>query len=988
MDRTIVQILELADVDIEVEAHASALDRLLLARQEVLDPQGVESFLIERRVALCLERLGQAEEARAAARHALEQASPDVPTIERARCLLVAGKAAFELGQLTDARAEAVAALAALGDDESCEEAIVARNLLGTVAFRSGNPEMAREQFESALEMARKRGDLQALSRAYGNLGNLHKLRCDWERATEHYQIAYYLGTTQGDSRSVAAAAQNLGILLTCTGRYGEARGYIDRAHKLAAEMGDATRVLRAQIARVQLHRFEYHTRRAFATLESCLVPEQKLPERESCLLQIENAWLHLCEAEPEKAAAVTRELRLRAEAMAPRGDIMIETLLLEFAIAARSGAWDQAEACAAEAVELAREDRARGQEEEAQKSLAIARARRGRLAEAEESLRSLSERHRMRGEWPAYARILGDQARIACEVRGDHEAALALLQQAADLHRRMGLARGAALDEAGRAACLIHLGRGVDALHLIQSLHSFDEGEEPFPLLSAELTRLSDALLRSRASEGGETAEGLKAHQRIEHLLGLGAPWEKLAEILALARTALDVDTIFLAREAAKASFEILAFAGQDPGQGRRVVAAARLGLDGGSFEGAGARIDLEGGAAGQIGSRFWIPMPLHGKKHVLCIRRTPAAGRGPMSRAERNYAITLAGEIARALELGSPDQEVAQLSSGVALADVITQDPGMLRILELIRRIGDTGLNVLLQGETGTGKKLLAHAIHRASGRRNRPFVTVDCAALPETLLEAELFGYRKGAFTGATQDRTGLLAEAAGGTVFLDEIDKSGLTVQRRFLHLLDSGEVRPVGSTTYLRLDVRIVCATSCPDLRVEVAEGRFLKDLYYRLNDISIQVPPLRERRADILLLAGCFVETFAAQTGRKIAGMTSGFRRALIAHDWPGNVRELEKAIRRAVTLADEGALLTHDLLPKEVLDTAVELPEAATEDLKSRVEMYERREIERALESCDGNKSRAAAMLGLSRKGLKGKIARYRIGRRFPQGG
>jgi transcriptional regulator with PAS, ATPase and Fis domain len=379
---------------------------------------------------------------------------------------------------------------------------------------------------------------------------------------------------------------------------------------------------------------------------------------------------------------------------------------------------------------------------------------------------------------------------------------------------------------------------------------------------------------------------------------------------------------------------------------------------------------------------------MQLRGRPHLLYLKRAAGRGRSLLSRAESNYAMVLVAEITRALELGSSEQEIEQLSGGIALADIITQSPRMLQILDLIRRVADTGLTVLLQGETGTGKKLLAHAIHRASGRRGRPIVTVDCAALPESLLEAELFGYQKGAFTGANQDRTGLLAEAAGGTIFLDEIDKAGLTVQRRFLHLLDSGEIRPVGSTSYQRLDVRIVCATSSPDLRTEVAEGRFLKDLYYRLNDISIQIPALRERPDDVLLLASCFMEIYAQQIGRKIRGMSAGFRRLLQAHDWPGNVRELEKAIRRAITLADEDELLIPDLLPREVLEATEDVTDEETgANLRSQVESFERRAIERALKTCGGNKSRAAALLGLSRKGLKGKIARYRIGRDPAQG-
>ncbi len=189
------------------------------------------------------------------------------------------------------------------------------------------------------------------------------------------------------------------------------------------------------------------------------------------------------------------------------------------------------------------------------------------------------------------------------------------------------------------------------------------------------------------------------------------------------------------------------------------------------------------------------------------------------------------------------------------------------MSKILDLIRRIGDTDLTVLLQGETGTGKKLLAEAIHRASARRDRPFVTVDCAALPDSLLESELFGHRKGAFTGATQDRVGLLEEANGGND-LPRRDRQGRASRCSGASCTCSirARVRPVGATSYLRLDVRVVCATSCPDLRQRGGRGAFLKDLYYRLNDISIEVPPLRERRDDILLLAGWFVETFAGQT--------------------------------------------------------------------------------------------------------------------------
>jgi transcriptional regulator with PAS, ATPase and Fis domain len=314
------------------------------------------------------------------------------------------------------------------------------------------------------------------------------------------------------------------------------------------------------------------------------------------------------------------------------------------------------------------------------------------------------------------------------------------------------------------------------------------------------------------------------------------------------------------------------------------------------------------------------------------------------------------------------------------------VTQNAEVLDILRLVGKISDSQMTVLLQGETGTGKKLIAQAIHLSSARAKAPFVTVDCAALPDTLLESELFGYLKGAFTGAASDRKGLLEEAHGGTIFLDEIDKTGATVQRRFLHLLDSGEIRPVGATTYRPLDVRVLCATSSKDLRTEVQAGRFLKDLYYRLNDICISIPPLRERREDIPLLAEYFVTLYSEQMKKPVTGISRRLVRRLVEFDWPGNVRELEKVIKRAITLAEEGEMIDLHLLPPELVEateSAARAQEVREGGLRESVMAYERAAIIRALERFNWNKSRAAAYLGLSRKGLKNKIVRYGLDRR-----
>jgi DNA-binding NtrC family response regulator/tetratricopeptide (TPR) repeat protein len=980
------RLLAMADLDIGLDAHAEALNRLMALRDFPVPRSPEERFALERRIALCLDRLGRINEARAAARAILDTAPKMIAPVERARCLLVAGKAALELGYLAEARADALSALEALAGGKPLEEAGSARNLLGTVAYRSGQTEIAREQFEKSLEVFRKLGDLQHLAGSYMNLGNVHKLRCDFERAAEHYHVGYYLATTLGDMKTVAGAAQNLGIILTKTGRYREARTYLDRSMKLASETGDLIRALRARLAIAKLDRLEVKISQARFRIESCHSAEmQILPEREHCLVLLEEALLDLDDGDIEHARHRSAELRLRVEAMAPKGDLMVDVLLLEADIAAAERRWDDVERNAANGIDLARTNRDRPTEEGLLLRQAIAWAHKGRKDAADASLRGLLERHRSRGEWPAYADALKARARIALHANDDPESALDYYREAMEVYRRIDVPRAEALSDAERIGCLIRLGSRDEAATRIDELRTLDDGD--FPSLTSELDRLSESLRRSEDDERVDAIDGLKVHARLEEILSAsGSAWDRLPEILGLLKDALEVDGIAFLRPR-DGDVEAVAAIGIDILRGKKSVPAAALGLDPHSTGAATLKSngDLSLGAGRGNVSILTIPIAARGSAYLLHLRRIAAKGRGPLGRAERNYAMILAAEITRALEIGTPDSEEDRLARGTSVADVITQNPRMLKILDLIRRVGDTDLTVLLQGETGTGKKLLAHAIHRASSRRVRPMVTVDCAALPDSLLEAELFGYRKGAFTGANQDRTGLLAEANGGTVFLDEIDKAGLAVQRRFLHLLDSGEVRPVGSTSYVKLDVRIVCATSSSDLRREVAEGSFIKDLYYRLNDISIEIPPLRERPDDILLLAGCFIETYAGQVGHRIRGMSAAFRRILMGHNWPGNVRELEKAIRRAVTLADDDVLLTPELLPGDVLGDLPAPEEDDGDNLRRKVEVFEQRVIEQTLLACQGNKSRAAQVLGLSRKGLKGKMARLRMARQSP---
>jgi len=299
---------------------------------------------------------------------------------------------------------------------------------------------------------------------------------------------------------------------------------------------------------------------------------------------------------------------------------------------------------------------------------------------------------------------------------------------------------------------------------------------------------------------------------------------------------------------------------------------------------------------------------------------------------------------------------REVQQMYS---FEGIVGRSKAIKEVLNLITRVVDTDVSVLILGESGTGKELIARAIHYNSRRKNQPFVAVNCSAIPETLLESELFGHKKGSFTGAVSDKKGLLESANGGTIFLDEIADISPAMQAKLLRVLQEREIRRVGETEKRSIDVRVISATN-KDILKEVKEGRFREDLYYRLNVLPIHLPPLRERRDDIPLLAEYFLKRACAQHGRAISCILPEALDRLINYPWPGNVRELENTIERAVVLAQHDKILPKDL----------GLPQYTTRDLFESgmtLEEFERRLVEKTLEEVGGNRTRAAERLGVS---------------------
>jgi two-component system nitrogen regulation response regulator GlnG len=370
-------------------------------------------------------------------------------------------------------------------------------------------------------------------------------------------------------------------------------------------------------------------------------------------------------------------------------------------------------------------------------------------------------------------------------------------------------------------------------------------------------------------------------------------------------------------------------------------------------------AHSDLEAAVAAFRGGAFeYLPKPFDVDEAIDLVRRAVQQRRGEPLAAE----------------------EVA------AAPEIIGEAPAMQEVFRAIGRLSRSNITVLITGESGTGKEVVSRLIHEGSSRAGRPFVAINCAALPEQLLESELFGHEKGAFTGAFSTKIGRIEQAAGGTLFLDEIAEMSPAVQAKFLRVLQEREFQRVGGNRTLQAEVRVIAATN-RDLQTAIERKTFREDLYYRLNVFEVPIAPLRERPEDILVLADAFLEDLGRTMGRPAAGISRDAREWLLAYPWPGNVRELRNAIERAILLCD-GGLITREHLPSVVTATAKDRAPAGNGSANGSslraggvdLATMERSLIEKALGQSRGNKSKAARLLGLSRAQLYSRLEKYGV--------
>ena len=382
-----------------------------------------------------------------------------------------------------------------------------------------------------------------------------------------------------------------------------------------------------------------------------------------------------------------------------------------------------------------------------------------------------------------------------------------------------------------------------------------------------------------------------------------------------------------------------------------------------------------MEGASAGTLAVEMPFMAPEDAERMVKVLRIIAAM----VSQAVRIHRL-VEGERQRLVEENSQLRE--ELRERYELTNIVGNSGPMRRVYEQVAQVVGTGATVMIRGESGTGKELIAHALHHSSPRAGKAFVRVNCAALPETLVETELFGHERGAFTGAQARRKGKFEQADGGTLFLDEIGELSPSTQAKLLRVLQGREFERLGGNETVRVDVRLITATN-KDLEQALADGSFREDLYYRLNVFTIHVPPLRERKSDVLLLADTFVEKYARVHQRTIRRISTPAIDMLMAYHWPGNVRELENTIERAVLVADGDVIHGHHLSP--TLQTAEASGTVVSRSLGEAVSVFESNLIQDALKSARGNRAKAARLLATTERILSYKVRRYGIDpRRF----
>lgn len=799
---------------------------------------------------------------------------------------------------------------------------------------------------------------------AYSAKGNALLALCRWEEAKEWHAQAVQHERESGNTGLLARSVGNLGLSYFHLGEWSEAQAYFDEALRYSRETKSAYSLELALGNLAMLRMRQGHLDDASDLFQEALqwgrrggddwgvaLSLSDLGESERMRGNREHAQTLFARAEELMAEIGSRddlpELKRRwAESLVASGQLASAAGMLADAQRLAESMGNQLEVanCLNALADL--------QVHSGEPTLAIETA-----SEAVEQLRRLGAKYEL-------GLALANLGRAYLGT-GDADDGIAALEKAHEEFRQLGARRDARSVQEQLAAAT------GDAPSIVEQLPS-------------EKQRLAALYRSSHSLASARTSEALA---------------ENLADIAAASIPADSVGTLLVsAMKDPHVVLSTLCGSSEDTVALRAIAFAALGQITGGHGEPVRMNLAECGDAARRtlsmhgVASALVIPISLHERMMgALCLAYR--SKKRDFSEEDVRFLTALATQAATFIDNVEMRKRLTQeLESLRWIVDgrhmfsrIVGQSLPMQNLFAVLEKVARTSVTVLLEGESGTGKELVARAIHQNGPRKDERFVAQNCAALPEQLLESELFGHVRGAFTGAHRDKSGLFEAADGGTFFLDEIADMPLSLQVKLLRVLQDGEIRRVGATDPIGVDVRIVAATN-KSLREEVDAGRFREDLYYRLDVVRIEMPPLRDRRDDIPLLAQHFLNGLCKEAGEPARGFTDTAMEALVNYDWPGNVRELENEIQRAVALSEPGSTIVMESLSERIRSVQVAihpLKPGARLSLKDMVEDVERRVIVQVLNEQDWNKSRTAQILGLSRQGLLKKIARFGLKRR-----
>jgi len=950
---------------------------------------------LNRKISDCLRSKGQIAQAQAYIDTARGLLDAERDSVEYG---LVLGRRADLLcteGQHEDALHDASIALDVLRGTAAHRDYAYVLRVAARCRLRLGEATEFEQLNLDALAAYRRIEDEEGIADVYNNLGLAYKNACQWDKAVRALVQARDICERLGLSRRLARTLGNLGIVYTKTRDFHEAVAHLRRARRLATALGDELTVASClnSLGRVLVYMGRYGHAEKYL-LEARVLAEKHHLARSQALTDEFLGDLMLAQGRLAEARENYEAGLKKARVFAPKGDVTGELLRRMADLELRAGLRSQAITTAKRALKVCE---GCGETHEigfVQRTIGLAAAGLGRLQEAVEHLEaSVATFQRTTNPFElAWSRV--ELARVQRE-QGGREALLRAAREssaACEAFRTLEEDLGYCVSGVLLARVDLELGNVDNGLLALYDVERLCEDNVGFGLLDEvqSLRRELEAALVAR-TEGGTGSTQL------------------FSDLCALARTESPVDTGLqqaLAGLCARVGATAAMLSVTVPGD-RTPRLQARIGLDADEAGALAQFIDESScrpRVLAQVDGPFALAFPRIAARagallwHPLCIdervvgvvyleRSRDAAPRAfahddvDVVATFANLAAVLVFERLRE-QFDAPEPQAERADLHPDMRRVITTDAEMIRILALAQKVAASNCTVLLSGETGTGKGLLAHCIHAVSDRRDRKFLALNCAALPEPLLESELFGHARGSFTGADADKMGLFEAAHGGTVFLDEVGKTSLFMQGKLLQFLDSSEIRPVGSNVFKKVDVRVICATKS-SLRDLVQEGRLLEDLYYRLNDFPMTIPPLRERRGDVRLLVNHYLARFTAELRKHIPSLSRQAMDALEAYAWPGNVRELEKSIKRAVILADDRQPITVRHLPEEIRALDPECVEEAADDalrLRTHVAHLEARLIRTCLRRTAGNKSEAARLLGISYPSLLQKIKLYGV--------